>query len=108
MPPSATWYRSTRSTSFPVQFRDSPAALFYQQPGFTQNGSATGARVDQNRITLDGLDVSDQALGGVSVADGAATAQSNAGSTANNYDRRKRSGRLGRRVPRHDCRPHRQ
>ena len=67
----------------PVQFRDSPAALFYQQPGFTQNGSATGARVDQNRITLDGLDVSDQALGGVSVADGAATAQSNAGSTAN-------------------------
>lgn len=57
----------------PVQFRDSPSALFYQQPGFTQSGSATGARVDQNKITLDGLDVSDQALGGVSVADGGAT-----------------------------------
>ncbi len=56
----------------PVQFRDSPSALFYQQPGFTQSGSATGARVDQNRITLDGLDVSDQALGGVANADGPA------------------------------------
>ncbi len=58
----------------PVQFRDSPAALFYQQPGFTQSGSATGARVDQNRVTLDGLDASDQAYGGVAVADGGAVA----------------------------------
>ncbi len=49
----------------PVQFRDSPTALFYQQPGFTDNGNATGARADQNRITLDGLDVTDQAYGNV-------------------------------------------
>jgi len=51
----------------PVQFRDSPSALFYQQPGFTQDGSSTGARVDQNRVTLDGLDVTDQAYGGIGV-----------------------------------------
>jgi hypothetical protein len=49
----------------PVQLRDSPAALFYQQPGFTMDGSSTGARVDQNRISLDGLDVTDQAFGSV-------------------------------------------
>jgi hypothetical protein len=49
----------------PVQVRDSPAALFYMQPGFTQDGSSTGARVDQNRITLDGLDVTDQAGGSI-------------------------------------------
>ena len=47
----------------PVNFRDSPAALFTQQPGVTQDGSATGGRTDQNRVTLDGLDVSDQAFG---------------------------------------------
>ncbi len=56
----------------PVQFRDTPAALFYQQPGFTQSGSATGARVDQNGVTLDGLDVSNQVTGGVQTADGPA------------------------------------
>jgi hypothetical protein len=49
----------------PVSLRDSPAALFFQQPGFTLDGSSTGARVDQNKITLDGLDVTDQAGGNV-------------------------------------------
>jgi hypothetical protein len=49
----------------PVSLRDSPAALFTQQPGMTQDGSATGARTDQNRITLDGLDVSDMATGAI-------------------------------------------
>lgn len=48
----------------PVQIRDSPTALFTQQPGMTEAGSSTGARTDQNRVTLDGLDVNDQAYGG--------------------------------------------
>jgi len=52
----------------PVSLRDSPAALFTQQPGVTQDGSATGARTDQNRITLDGLDVSDMATGAIANA----------------------------------------
>jgi hypothetical protein len=47
----------------PVSFRDSPAALFTSEPGMTQDGSATGGRTDQNGITLDGLDVTDQSLG---------------------------------------------
>ena len=52
----------------PVQMRDSPAALFTQQPGMTDSGSATGARSDQNRVTLDGLDVNDQTGGFITVS----------------------------------------
>ena len=48
----------------PVENRDSPAVLFTQQPGMTLDGAATGARVDQDRVTLDGLDVNDMATGG--------------------------------------------
>src|ERR1700722_8445751 len=47
----------------PVQTRDSPAALFTLQPGVTLSGAVTGARVDQNNVTLDGLDVNDIATG---------------------------------------------
>ena len=47
----------------PVALRDSPVALLGQQPGMTQDGSATGARTDQNRLTLDGLDVTDYRTG---------------------------------------------
>jgi hypothetical protein len=47
----------------PVQDRASPAALFVQQPGVTLDGAVTGARIDQNRITVDGLDVNDYATG---------------------------------------------
>lgn len=47
----------------PVQIRDNPAALFRLQPGVTNDGSVTGARVDQNNVTLDGLDVNDMATG---------------------------------------------
>ena len=47
----------------PVQNRDSPAALFTLQPGVTLDGATTGARVDQNNVTLDGLDVNDIATG---------------------------------------------
>jgi hypothetical protein len=47
----------------PVQYRDSPAALLVEQPGVTLDGSVTGARTDQSRITVDGLDVNDYATG---------------------------------------------
>jgi hypothetical protein len=47
----------------PVALRDSPLALLTQQPGMTNDGSATGSRTDQNRITVDGLDVNDMAYG---------------------------------------------
>ena len=47
----------------PVQQRDSPAALFYMQPGVTLDGAVTGARVDQTNVTVDGLDVNDSATG---------------------------------------------
>jgi hypothetical protein len=47
----------------PIENRDSPAALFVQQPGVTLDGAVTGARVDQSRVTVDGLDVNDMATG---------------------------------------------
>ena len=47
----------------PVQDRSNPSALFVQQPGVTLDGAVTGARVDQNRVTVDGLDVNDMATG---------------------------------------------
>jgi len=47
----------------PIANRDSPAALFTQQPGITLDGAATGARVDQDNVTLDGLDVNDLVTG---------------------------------------------
>lgn len=57
----------------PVQVRDSPSALFTLQPGVTsgdatnltgsRTGSVTGSRVDQNQVTVDGLDVNDMATG---------------------------------------------
>jgi hypothetical protein len=50
--------------SLPVQQRNDPTALFTLQPGVTDTGSVTGARVDQNYVTVDGLDVNDLATGG--------------------------------------------
>lgn len=47
----------------PVQVRDSPSALFQLQPGVTLSGSTTGARTDQDQVTVDGLDVNDMATG---------------------------------------------
>jgi len=51
--------------NLPVANRDSPRALFFQQPGVTLDGSVTGARTDQSNVTLDGLDVNDLATGNV-------------------------------------------
>jgi len=50
--------------NLPVQQRNDPTALFTMQPGVTDTGSVTGARVDQNNVTVDGLDVNDFATGG--------------------------------------------
>ena len=50
--------------NLPVQARNDPTALFTMQPGVTDSGAVTGARVDQNNVTLDGLDVNDFATGG--------------------------------------------
>jgi hypothetical protein len=47
----------------PIEDRSSPSALFVQQPGVTLDGAVTGARVDQDRVTVDGLDVNDLATG---------------------------------------------
>ena len=47
----------------PVQFRGTPSALLTDQPGVTSDGSVTGARTDQSRVTVDGLDVNDYATG---------------------------------------------
>lgn len=50
--------------NLPVLQRNDPIALFVLQPGTTDTGSVTGARVDQNDVTVDGLDVNDFATGG--------------------------------------------
>ena len=50
--------------TLPVQERSDPTALFSLQPGVTDQGAVAGARVDQNYITLDGLDVNDISTGG--------------------------------------------
>jgi hypothetical protein len=47
----------------PVQDRSNPSALFIAQPGVTLDGAVTGARVDQSRVTVDGLDVNDMGTG---------------------------------------------
>jgi hypothetical protein len=47
----------------PIEDRSSPSALFVQQPGVTLDGAVTGARVDQDRVTVDGLDVNDMGTG---------------------------------------------
>ena len=47
----------------PIQDRSNPSALFIAQPGVTIDGAVTGARIDQNRVTVDGLDVNDMATG---------------------------------------------
>jgi hypothetical protein len=60
----------------PVQQRNDPTALFTLQPGVTDTGSTTGARVDQNNITVDGLDVNDFSNGNASQTNTGAGIQS--------------------------------
>lgn len=47
----------------PIENRDTPSALFYMEPGVTLSGAVTGARTDQSNVTVDGLDVNDEATG---------------------------------------------
>lgn len=47
----------------PIQDRSNPTALFYLQPGVTLDGAVTGARTDQTYVTVDGLEVNDNATG---------------------------------------------
>ena len=49
--------------NLPVQQRNDPTALFSLQPGVTDQGAVAGARVDQNYVTLDGMDVNDLSNG---------------------------------------------
>lgn len=50
-------------SELPIQFRLNPASLMVLQAGVNDAGSITGARSDQGNITLDGLDLNDQATG---------------------------------------------
>src|SRR5882724_12129307 len=55
---------SSRSVDdLPFQFRLDAASLMRLQAGVNDKGSITGARSDQGNITLDGLDINDQATG---------------------------------------------
>lgn len=56
--------------NLPVQQRNDPTSLFKLQPGVTDTGAVTGARVDQNYITVDGLDVNDFATGSAMQSNG--------------------------------------
>lgn len=74
----------------PIQNRTSPAILFRLQPGTTLTGEVTGARYDQNYVSVDTLDVNDLATGQFGAITGNAPVDSVqefrgtvAGSTAN-------------------------
>lgn len=67
--------------TLPVQIRDTPLALFYMQPGVTEDqatgqASVTGARTDQTHVTLDGLDVDDRGTGQFGAVNGNAPVDS--------------------------------
>lgn len=47
----------------PIQDRGNIQTLFVLQPGVTSTGSVTGARQDQNEVTLDGMDLNDISAG---------------------------------------------
>lgn len=49
----------SKLNELPIQSRLNPTVLFTDQPGITLTGATTGARTDQNDISLDGLDVND-------------------------------------------------
>ena len=65
-------YQVQKLNDLPIQDRSTPARLFTLQPGVASNGSTTGARTDQNYVSVDGLDVNDFATGGGTTANGSA------------------------------------
>jgi hypothetical protein len=52
-------FQVSKLQDLPVYDRSSPSVLFTLQPGITAGGATTGARTDQNNVTVDGLDVND-------------------------------------------------
>lgn len=56
-------FQVSKLQDLPVYDRSSPAVLFTLQPGITASGATTGARTDQNNVTVDGLDVNDASNG---------------------------------------------
>lgn len=52
-------FQVSKLNDLPVQNRLTPTALFTMQPGITLSGATTGARTDQNYVSVDGLDVND-------------------------------------------------
>ncbi len=68
-----------RIEDLPSLFRDDATALLSLQPGVqvtggdSQYGSVTGSRADSGTVTLDGLDVNDEAIGAPFVAVGRAS-----------------------------------
>ena len=53
----------SKLNELPVQSRLNPTVLFTLQPGITLDGAATGGRIDQDNVTVDGLDVNDFGTG---------------------------------------------
>jgi hypothetical protein len=56
-------FQVSELNDLPVENRANPSSLFYQQPGVTLGGAVTGSRSDQTNVTLDGLEVNDNATG---------------------------------------------
>ena len=69
-------FQVSKLQDLPVYDRSSPSVLFTLQPGITSTGATTGARTDQNNITVDGLDVNDMANGNFKVITGNAPVDS--------------------------------
>ncbi|WP_263384668.1 carboxypeptidase-like regulatory domain-containing protein [Granulicella arctica] len=60
-------FQISKLQDLPVYDRSSPGVLFTLQPGITSSGATTGARTDQNNVTVDGLDVNDAYNGGFAI-----------------------------------------
>ena len=56
-------FQVSELNDLPVENRANPSALFYQQPGVTLGGAVAGSRSDQTNVTLDGLEVNEDATG---------------------------------------------
>ncbi|MBB5062039.1 carboxypeptidase-like regulatory domain-containing protein [Granulicella mallensis] len=56
-------FQVSKLQDLPVYDRSTPSVLFSLQPGITSSGATTGARTDQNNVTVDGLDVNDVSNG---------------------------------------------
>jgi Carboxypeptidase regulatory-like domain len=69
-------FQVSKLNDLPVYDRTSPGVLFTLQPGITMTGATTGARVDQNNVTVDGLDVNDFATGNFAAITGNAPVDS--------------------------------